>query len=44
MGASEGGFGRYECIEVSESQYDGHNDRVYTAASEMRCDAVSLAY
>jgi gamma-glutamyltranspeptidase/glutathione hydrolase len=44
MGASDGGFGRYECIEVSESHYDGHNDRVYTAASEMRCDAVSLAY
>ncbi|HXS12257.1 MAG TPA: gamma-glutamyltransferase [Acidobacteriaceae bacterium] len=44
MGASDGGFGRYECIEVSESQYDGHNDRVYTAASEMRCDAVALAY
>jgi gamma-glutamyltranspeptidase/glutathione hydrolase len=44
MGASDGGFGRYECIEVSESHYGGHSDRVYTAASEMRCDAVSLAY
>ncbi|HEX4155751.1 MAG TPA: gamma-glutamyltransferase [Acidobacteriaceae bacterium] len=44
MGASDGGFGRYECIEVSESHFDGHDDRVYTAASEMRCDAVALAY
>jgi gamma-glutamyltranspeptidase/glutathione hydrolase len=44
MGASDGGFGRYECIEVSESNFDGHTDRVYSAASEMRCDAVALAY
>jgi gamma-glutamyltranspeptidase/glutathione hydrolase len=44
MGASDGGFGRYECIELSESHFDGHNDRVYIAASEMRCDAVALAY
>jgi gamma-glutamyltranspeptidase/glutathione hydrolase len=44
MGASDGGFGRYESIEVSESNFDGHTDRVYSAASEMRCDAVALAY
>ncbi|HEY5382313.1 MAG TPA: gamma-glutamyltransferase, partial [Acidobacteriaceae bacterium] len=44
MGASDGGFGRYECIELSESHYAGYNDRVYIAASEMRCDAVALAY
>jgi gamma-glutamyltranspeptidase/glutathione hydrolase len=44
MGASDGGFGRYECIEVTESRFAGHTDRVYTAASEMRCDAVALAY
>ncbi len=44
MGASDGGFGRYECIEVSESNFAGHTDRVYSAASEMRCDAVALAY
>jgi len=44
MGASDGGFGRYECIEVMESDFDGHKDRVYSAGSEMRCDAVALAY
>ncbi|MBS1800522.1 MAG: gamma-glutamyltransferase [Acidobacteria bacterium] len=40
MGASDGGFGRYECIEHRTSG----NDRFYSAASEMRCDAVALAY
>jgi gamma-glutamyltranspeptidase/glutathione hydrolase len=44
MGASDGGFGRYECIELMESHFDGHTDRVYSAGSEMRCDAVALAY
>jgi gamma-glutamyltranspeptidase/glutathione hydrolase len=44
MGASDGGFGRYECIEMMESHFDGHTDRVYSAGSEMRCDAVALAY
>jgi hypothetical protein len=44
MGASDGGFGRYECIEAMESHFDGHTDRVYSAGSEMRCDAVALAY
>ena len=40
MGASDGGFGRYECIE---NRRQG-SDRVYAAASEMRADGVALAY
>jgi gamma-glutamyltranspeptidase / glutathione hydrolase len=40
VGASDGGFGRYECIE----RRDQGADRVYAAASEMRADAVALAY
>ncbi len=40
MGASDGGFGRYEGIEL---RHQG-DDRVYAAGSEMRCDAVALAY
>ena len=40
MGESDGGFGRYECIELRKQ---GEN-RVYAAGSEMRCDAVALAY
>ena len=40
MGASDGGFGRYECIEP---RMNG-SDRVYAAASEMRADGVALAY
>ncbi len=40
MGASEGGFGRYECIELRKQGAD----RVYAAGSEMRADAVALAY
>jgi gamma-glutamyltranspeptidase/glutathione hydrolase len=40
MGESDGGFGRYECIEV---RMQGTR-RVYAAGSEMRCDAVALAY
>ena len=40
MGVSEGGFGRYECIE---NRMQGA-DRVYAAGSEMRADAVALAY
>jgi len=40
MGESDGGFGRYECIELrKQGAY-----RVYAAGSEMRCDAVALAY
>ncbi len=40
LGASDGGFGRYQCIErrVAGSQ------RVYAAASEMRADGIALAY
>jgi gamma-glutamyltranspeptidase / glutathione hydrolase len=44
MGASDGGFGRYEGIELSTSDYAGYKDRVYAAGSEMRADAVALAY
>jgi len=40
MGASDGGFGRYECIE---HRMNGA-DRVYAAATEMRADGVALAY
>jgi gamma-glutamyltranspeptidase/glutathione hydrolase len=40
MGESDGGFGRYECIELRKQGAD----RVYAAGSEMRCDAVALAY
>ena len=44
MGASDGGFGRYECIELMSSNFDGHTNRVYAAGSEMRADGVALAY
>jgi gamma-glutamyltranspeptidase/glutathione hydrolase len=40
MGASDGGFGRYECIENRKQGAD----RVYAAASEMRADGAALAY
>jgi gamma-glutamyltranspeptidase/glutathione hydrolase len=40
IGPSDGGFGRYECIE---HRTDGA-DRVYSAASEMRADGCALAY
>ena len=40
MGESDGGFGRYECVE---NRKEG-DDRVYAAASEMRADGVALAY
>jgi gamma-glutamyltranspeptidase/glutathione hydrolase len=40
MGASDGGFGRYQCIE---NRNQG-GDRVYAAASEMRADGAALAY
>jgi gamma-glutamyltranspeptidase/glutathione hydrolase len=39
-GPSDGGYGRYECIEP---HMDG-TDRVYSAASEMRADGCALAY
>jgi gamma-glutamyltranspeptidase / glutathione hydrolase len=40
IGASDGGFGRYHCVELRES----HGERVYAAASEMRADGLALAY
>jgi gamma-glutamyltranspeptidase/glutathione hydrolase len=40
MAASDGGFGRYECIENRKQG----SDRIYAAASEMRADGVALAY
>jgi gamma-glutamyltranspeptidase/glutathione hydrolase len=40
IGPSDGGYGRYECIE---HRMDGV-DRVYAAASEMRADGCALAY
>jgi len=40
LGPSDGGYGRYECIE---HRMDGSN-RVYAAASEMRADGCALAY
>jgi gamma-glutamyltranspeptidase / glutathione hydrolase len=40
IGESDGGFGRYECIE---NRHDGR-DRVYAAASETRADGCALAY
>jgi gamma-glutamyltranspeptidase/glutathione hydrolase len=40
IGPSDGGYGRYESIELRESGAD----RTYVAASEMRADGVALAY
>jgi gamma-glutamyltranspeptidase / glutathione hydrolase len=40
MGPSDGGFGRYECIEHRMSGAD----RFYSATSEMRADGCALAY
>jgi gamma-glutamyltranspeptidase / glutathione hydrolase len=40
MAPSDGGFGRYECIE---HRMDGA-DRFYASASEMRADGCALAY
>jgi len=40
IGPSDGGFGRYEAIELRQQG----SDRVYAAGSEMRADAVALAY
>ena len=40
LGASDGGFGRYECIE---RRINGA-DSFYGAASEMRADGIALAY
>ncbi len=40
LGDSDGGFGRYQCIEHRTSGAE----RVYAAASEMRADGIALAY
>ena len=40
MGKSDGGFGRYECVELRKP----NGERMYAAASEMRADGVALAY
>ena len=40
IGASDGGFGRYQCVERRVSG----SDRVYGAASDMRADGLALAY
>jgi len=40
IGESDGGFGRYQCIEPRSSG----GERVYAAASEMRADGLALAY
>jgi gamma-glutamyltranspeptidase/glutathione hydrolase len=40
LGASDGGFGRYSCIEHRQAGAD----RVYAAASEMRADGIGLAF
>ncbi len=40
LGDSDGGFGRYQCIEHRRSGAE----RVYGAASEMRADGIALAY
>ena len=40
IGSSDGGFGRYQCVEHRMSG----NERVYAAASEMRADGLALAY
>ena len=44
MGESDGGFGRYECIERRVSGGVSGEDGFYSAASEMRADGVALAY
>jgi gamma-glutamyltranspeptidase/glutathione hydrolase len=44
MEASDGGFGRYECVEQRMSGGMSGADRFYSAASEMRADGVALAY
>jgi gamma-glutamyltranspeptidase / glutathione hydrolase len=40
IGASDGGFGRYSCVERRESG----GERVYSAASDVRADGIGLAY
>jgi gamma-glutamyltranspeptidase/glutathione hydrolase len=40
IGESDGGFGRYQCVEARMSG----NERVYGASSDMRADGTALAY
>lgn len=40
LGPSDGGFGRYSCVERRESG----GQRVYGAASDVRADGIGLAY
>ena len=40
IGESDGGFGRYHCVEHRTSG----DQRVYAVASEMRADGLALAY
>lgn len=40
IGESDGGFGRYQCVEARMSG----NERVYGASSDMRADGCALAY
>ncbi len=40
LGSSDGGFGRYSSVERRESG----EERVYSAASDVRADGISLAY
>jgi gamma-glutamyltranspeptidase/glutathione hydrolase len=44
MGASDGGFGRYEGIELRGHTDGPYAGRVYAAGSEMRADGCALAY
>jgi gamma-glutamyltranspeptidase/glutathione hydrolase len=44
MGESDGGFGRYECIERRTSGGMDKGEPYYSAASEMRADGCALAY
>jgi gamma-glutamyltranspeptidase/glutathione hydrolase len=44
MGESDGGFGRYECIERRTSGGMNKGEQYYSAASEMRADGMALAY
>ena len=44
IGASDGGFGRYACIESLVSTYGGTPEPFFAAAADMRADGVALAY
>jgi len=44
IGPSDGGFGRYACIESLFSTYAGKPEPFYAAATDMRADGVALAY